>query len=552
MPSQRRMRIDVYLRSDPTPTLEAMSFDHPQLDAPRHLKVGIGVGGLGRRTAGTRALVLFLIYQRVTARPVASAPGGFESEWFSGGRSSEAASVNYALTRRPRWLLDLFGSNQKSALILESYVNRHNRDFKVTASGPLGLRLTYGAEFLPSDIRVLLDDRTIEPVQELEDVFEAIRNRRVLPSQPPRTQEPHSAQPPSLTDDPRSVCPPAPRLFVGREDLLRQVDERLCAKMSPDRRVAGMLVLRGWPGIGKSTLAAGICHSPRVQEFFSDGILWGCLGPSPDMVAVLAEWAAAQSIRMDHQRPDALHLSHRVAAAVRSRRLLVVVDDVWDAAHCAPLMITGPRGFVVCTTRLPEVAAGLCSEPSAILVVPPLSEPSALELLSSMAPSVPETEPRLALELVRSVECLPLAIRVAGRLLAEESRVGWGVRELLDSIRSDSRRLLDEPSPVDAGNLLSQASPTVAALLRRSTDRLPSRERMQFARLGALASQPATFDLRAMAAIWRLEDARPTARLLMNRGLIEPVGDRFQLHALLAAHARRLWDEPHVGSSVRT
>jgi hypothetical protein len=85
---------------------------------------------------------------------------------------------------------------------------------------------------------------------------------------------------------------------------------------------------------------------------------------------------------------------------------------------------------------------------------------------------------------------------------------------------------------------------TVATLLKRSTDLLDAETRLRFAYLGLFVPKPATFDLAAMAAAWDVADARPTARMLVNRGLLEPVGGgRFQVHALLVLHARSLLEE---------
>ena len=87
-------------------------------------------------------------------------------------------------------------------------------------------------------------------------------------------------------------------------------------------------------------------------------------------------------------------------------------------------------------------------------------------------------------------------------------------------------------------------SPTVAALLKRSTDLLDADTRRRFAYLGLFVPKPATFDLEAMAVAWDVTDPKPIARVLVNRGLLEPVsGGRFQMHALLVLHARSLLRE---------
>ncbi len=62
-----------------------------------------------------------------------------------------------------------------------------------------------------------------------------------------------------------------------------------------------------------------------------------------------------------------------------------------------------------------------------------------------------------------------------------------------------------------------------------------------YAFLGAFAPKPATFDLEAMQAVWDVGAPKPIAKKLINYGLLEPVGGgRFQMHALLVAHARSL------------
>jgi hypothetical protein len=89
-----------------------------------------------------------------------------------------------------------------------------------------------------------------------------------------------------------------------------------------------------------------------------------------------------------------------------------------------------------------------------------------------------------------------------------------------------------------------ETSPTIAVLLKRSTDSLDDETRQRFALLGLFVPKPATFDLGAMAAAWDMPDPKPLARILVNRGLLEPVsGGRFQMHALLVLHARSLLEE---------
>lgn len=73
----------------------------------------------------------------------------------------------------------------------------------------------------------------------------------------------------------------------------------------------------------------------------------------------------------------------------------------------------------------------------------------------------------------------------------------------------------------------------------KSTERLDKVARDCFAYLGVFAPEPATFDLAALQAVWEMAEPKPVVDILVTRGLIEPSGNgRFQLHSLLALHAR--------------
>jgi hypothetical protein len=104
--------------------------------------------------------------------------------------------------------------------------------------------------------------------------------------------------------------------------------------------------------------------------------------------------------------------------------------------------------------------------------------------------------------------------------------------------------VLTAEAPVDRRDPAVETAPTVAVLLRQSTDRLDAVERERFAILGAFAPTPATFDVRALTSVWETADARPTVRRLVDHGLLEPLGDgRFQMHALLVLHAESLLED---------
>jgi len=342
------------------------------------------------------------------------------------------------------------------------------------------------------------------------------------------------------TSPPAGVMPPLPSLVIGREQALLQLKRRVGVGLPQGR---ALTVIQGWPGVGKSTTVAMLAHDAEISRHFQDGVLWASLGEHPDILGELTAWADALNIGEASRARKIEGLSAQFTALLRDRRMLLIVDDVWQADHAAPFRVGGQRCALVMTSRLNDVAGALAPTAEDVYRLPVLTEESSLELLSKLSPETVASYPSDSRELVHDLEGLPLAVHVAGRLLQTEASMGWGVRDLLAELRSGAALLLAQP-PSDMLGVERDTSPTVAALLRRSTDLLDVDTCRRFALLGLFVPKPATFDLDAMAITWNLTDPRPIARKLVNRGLLEPVnGGRFQMHALLVLHARSLLAE---------
>ena len=187
-----------------------------------------------------------------------------------------------------------------------------------------------------------------------------------------------------------------------------------------------------------------------------------------------------------------------------------------------------------------EVATALAPTAADVYRLDVLDDASALALLQRLAPGV--TDEAALQELVTALEGLPLALQVAGHLLRDEDELGLGVDALLANLRAGTG-LLTADAPADRRTPADETTPTVATLLRQSTDRLPPEDRERFALLGAFAPKPATFAVDALMSVWEVEDPVPTIRRLVRLGLLEPMGDRrFEMHAVLVLHAQTLLD----------
>lgn len=340
-------------------------------------------------------------------------------------------------------------------------------------------------------------------------------------------------------------APPVPALVIGREEALTALKGRLGLPAGqPDATVQVLTAIKGWPGVGKTTLAAALAHDPDVAQVFPDGILWTSLGPEPNLFSELATWGRALGSDELLRARTVEEASARLAALLRQKRLLLIVDDVWDAGHARPFLVGGRGCATLITTRQMDVAQALAPTPDHVYRLPALTDEKALELLRALARAVVDQHPDDSLALVRELEGLPLAIQVAGHLLNAEAAYGFGVKDLLQDLRQGAR-ILEAQAPASRIGLASETSATVAVLLQKSTDRLDPFTRDCFAYLGPFAPKPATFALEAMQAVWQVDDPKPTARTLVDRGLLEYVPElgRYQMHALLVMHAKSLLTE---------
>ncbi|MFN8372926.1 MAG: BTAD domain-containing putative transcriptional regulator [Anaerolineae bacterium] len=265
-------------------------------------------------------------------------------------------------------------------------------------------------------VRMLDEELATPPEDETNRLYELIRSGGTPSDHHHETRSDSSSV---------NVLPPLPALIVGRDSVVAELKQRLGI---PDvTQKHPVTVVEGWPGVGKSTVLSLLAHCPEVWAAYPDGVLWASLGETPTLQAELMRWADALHLLSPGKAPTLEELTHQIAAALRSRRMLLLVDDVWDVDHVAPFRVAGHQSAMVISSRLSQVARALAPTAADVYRVPQLSDDSALSLLKELAPQAVEQFHDAAAELIRDLEGLPLAIQVAGRLLHEEMQMGWGL-----------------------------------------------------------------------------------------------------------------------------
>lgn len=336
-------------------------------------------------------------------------------------------------------------------------------------------------------------------------------------------------------------APPPPSLIVGREEDLSALKENLGITGKPKASVQILTAIKGWPGVGKTTIASTLAYDPDVEKFFPEGILWTSLGQEPNILSEMATWGRALGTDEILKSKSMEEAQNLLAGLLRNKRMLLIIDDVWKAEDAFPFKVGGVGCATLITTRRDDIANALAPIADNIYRLKVLKDKDALELLKQLAPSVVKQHPNECLVLVQELEGLPLALQVAGRLLNTEANYGFGVIELIEELRAGAK-LLEAPAPADRTDLVTETTPTIAALLQKSLDRLDEQTKDCYAYLGVFAPKPATFDLDAMKFVWQMDDPKPITKSLVDRGLLEfvPELSRYQMHALLVMLAKTL------------
>lgn len=268
--------------------------------------------------------------------------------------------------------------------------------------------------------RALADHLGLEPSPDLAKLHRAVLDRD--PGLAPAVTG--KAGPAPTTSAPREL-PARCRSFVGRAADAARLHTLL---VQPERFGPRVAVVHGPCGIGKSALVREVAH--RVGSRFPGGQLYIDFG---------ADDAAARVPHrlLRHLGVPASEIPWTVdeaAAVLRShlahRAVLVVLDGVTEPAGLCDLVPAVGTCAVLVTSRAPLMLDGATH-----VGLTALSEPDGLELLTRLAgPARVIAEPAVAADIVRYCHGIPLALRIAGTIMAHRPArpLSWLSHRLAD------------------------------------------------------------------------------------------------------------------------
>ena len=312
--------------------------------------------------------------------------------------------------------------------------------------------------------------------------------------------------------------------FTGRDAELA----RLAAQAGGGRVVVS--AIGGTAGVGKTALAVHAAH--RLLPLFPDGHLYadlrgytegqGPAGPG-EVLQVFLRRLGVPAEEIPAELEERSGLLRQVLA---SRRVLMVVDNARTEAQVRPLLPGAGGSLVMVTSR--SVLPGLEVDARISLDVLPGSEAAAM-LAEVIGAARADAEPQAVAEVARLCGRLPLALRIAGQLLA--THPAWPVARLAQMLASEQDRL----GRLGAGDL------QVRAAFEVSYRQLAEEDARLFRLLG-LHPGP-DFNAGSSAALAGIEEA--SAALVLDRLagvhlIAEDATGRFFMHDLLRLYARQL------------
>jgi transcriptional regulator with XRE-family HTH domain len=340
----------------------------------------------------------------------------------------------------------------------------------------------------------------------------------------PDTTAPDGA-PDAATGDRRAAqLPPDIGDFVGRAEQIAELADAL--RPQPERGGATpVVVLSGAGGLGKSALAVKVAH--QAGSLFPDGLLYVDLRGADtlprDPCEVLGGWLRALGVEPGQIPAEVTERTACLRGLAYGRRLLLVLDNAFDAAQVRPLLPAAGTCGVLITSR--TRLAGLPGAHRLDLDL--LADGEAAELLvHEIGAGRMGAEPEAATLILAACGGLPLAVRIAGARLA--ARPSWTLAYFAERL-SRQRQVLNELQVEDLA---------VRTMLQVSYCQLSAEQARAFRLVGLIDC--GAVGTQAAAALLGCEEhiADHLLECLVDARLLDtPAPGRYLLHDLVRNYA---------------
>ena len=207
--------------------------------------------------------------------------------------------------------------------------------------------------------------------------------------------------------------PSCPTNYIPRVEILQNISLAvLNSEITPT--IGTTVTIRGIGGIGKSSIAKALCHEPLIIEHFTDGFLWISLTPPlPSLTTMLNEVYQRLTDKSAPMNTSILKNKIKSLVSVRSCKLLVILDDVWDAEDAMVLVDVFSSCKIVMTTRKMDINSTI--SPEKCFDITSMSIDEAVKLLTLKIlelETLCDTDISRVKELAKDLHCWPLLLNL--------------------------------------------------------------------------------------------------------------------------------------------
>ena len=333
-------------------------------------------------------------------------------------------------------------------------------------------------------------------------------------------------RPPPTPTDLFATVPPLAH-FIERPGI----SEPLMEKLLSDGGAVGLTALNGMGGVGKTMMALGLCHDPKMRQAFPDGIVWLKIGKESKPSFEEQVKKVAQALNQEFR----VYSEAAYQSLFKDKAALVVLDDVWRLGDIEPFLLHPGRSRLLYTSRDVSLAGPLHASSQEVGVLDEAQARRFLGRWSDRENGLPEPH---ASGILSECRGLALGISMIGAALKGKPDEDWA-DILTDLKRGRLRDVGTRPG--------GYAYETLHAAIAVSVDALDAVNKDRYLRLAVLLEDmPAATPV--LQALWGGDEreARRSASIFADRSLARRDPEGILLHDFQLDYVRGEHPQPEA------